>query len=253
MADNNQTNPRLPVWLCFKLILAAAFLQSRSFVADARSAISRIKPQPDLRGLENIPGYGPCLVTCNHYTRPGLAAWWGPLLISTTVAAHRESATDAEIHWVMTAAWTFPDQPWRRKYLTPMTHWAFDRVAHVYGFITMPPMPPEPEEIYARAVSVRKTLRLAREIAPQGGMIGLAPEGRDTAEIVGSVPEGVGDFISHLCKIGMPVLPAAVSEHNDHLCVSFGPVFTPSVPTDKSRRDKAVTNQVMAAIARLVS
>ena len=251
MAKEKILNPRIPTRLWFKVITASLWLRPRSFAADARAAVSDILPESVMRGLENIPKDGPCLITCNHYTRPGLDAWWGALLISAAVASQRDPAADAEIHWVITAAWTFLDNPWRRKHLTPLTRWAFERVARVYGFITMPPMPPSPDEVFARAASVRRTLRLAREIAPKGGMIGLAPEGRDTPDVVGSVPEGVGDFIAHLCKAGLPILPVAVDESQGHLHAYFGPTFQPTIPADKSTRDHAVAGQVMSVITNL--
>jgi 1-acyl-sn-glycerol-3-phosphate acyltransferase len=251
MAKRQIDNPQIPVQLWLKLSIAVLFLRTRSFTADARSAVSEILPLCELRGLENIPEQGSCLVTCNHYTRPGLDAWWGPLLISTVVASHREPAVNAEISWVMTAAWTFPDSPWRQKVLTPVTRWAFKRIAKVYGFINMPPMPPSPNEVFDRVTAVRQTLRLAREIEPVDGMIGLAPEGRDTPDVVGSVPEGAGDFIAHLCKAGLPILPAAASELHGQMRISFGSMFQPIVPKARKERDQAVAQQVMDAIRKL--
>ena len=251
MAKVKTTDPQISTQLWLKLITASLFLRPRSFSADAIAAVSNIIPSSEILGLENIPRKDPCLVTCNHYTRPGLDAWWGPLLISAAVASQRDSAADGEIHWVTTAAWTFPDSPWRRKVLTPITRWAFERVARVYGFITMPPMPPAPDEVYARATAVRRTLRLARDIAPAGGMIGLAPEGRDTPGVVGTVPEGVGDFIAHLCKAGMPILPVALSEPQGCLRVSFGSPFIPVGPAQKAQRDDVVARQVMETIRNL--
>jgi hypothetical protein len=113
-------------------------------------------------------------------------------------------------------------------------------------------MPPAPDEVEDRATSVRRTLRLARRISPNGGMIGLAPEGRDTPDVVGSVPNGAGDFIYWLCKAGLPVLPVAVYEDNGHLQVAFGPSFIPESPLQKSQRDRIVAHQVMSAITNLV-
>lgn len=252
MTKGKITNPRIDTRLWLKVSLAALCMRQRSFAADASAAVSSISPKPEICGLQHIPRTGPCLITSNHYTRPGLDAWWPALLISTAVASQREITAEQEIRWVITAAWTFPDAPWRRKYLTPLTRWAFARVAHVYGFITMPPMPPAREEVYARATAVRRTLRLARQIAPLGGMIGLAPEGRDTPEVVGSVPDSVGDFIAHLCKAGLPILPVAVSEVQGRIHVAFGSLFQPVIPVSKIGRDKAVAEQVMSAITDLV-
>jgi hypothetical protein len=82
-------------------------------------------------------------------------------------------------------------------------------------------------------------------------MIGLAPEGQDTTPgELGEPPKGAGDFIALLVDAGMPVLPAGISEVDGKLRVSFGAVFTPPIPADRSRRDKVVADQVMGAIAR---
>ncbi|MDF1515719.1 MAG: hypothetical protein P1S60_18075, partial [Anaerolineae bacterium] len=106
MVNKNKSNPitlpgyQLPMHLWFKLILAATFLQHRSFAADAHLAVSDMAPEPELSGLEHIPVQGPCLVTCNHYTRPGLHAWWVPLLVSSAISAQRTCSSDKEIHWI---------------------------------------------------------------------------------------------------------------------------------------------------------
>jgi 1-acyl-sn-glycerol-3-phosphate acyltransferase len=202
-----------------------------------------------VRGAENIPTRGPCLVACNHYSRPGFAAWWLALAISAAVAARRAPDADPEIHWVMTAAWTFPESGWRHRLLTPLTRWAFRRVAQVYGFVPMPPMPPDPREAEARARAVLRTVRLARRMAQEGGMIGLAPEGMDTPGGMGEPPAGAGRFVALLMEAGLPVLPVGVTEAEGRLRASFGPVFMPEVPPDRAEQDRAVTEQVMDAIA----
>jgi hypothetical protein len=150
----------------------------------------------------------------------------------------------------MTAAWTFAESPWRHRILTPLTRWAFQRVAEVYGFLTMPPMPPNPSEYQARALAVRRAVRLANRAALGGGMIGLAPEGHDSADRVGQPPPGGGAFIVLLTSPGLPVLPVAVAEHQGRLRVAFGHLFRPQVPAQRGLRDTSVSKQVMEAIAR---
>jgi 1-acyl-sn-glycerol-3-phosphate acyltransferase len=241
---------RLPRRLVADVIWAALALQPRSVARDATVALTGLQPALAVRGEENIPTRGPCLVACNHYSRAGFAAWWLALAISAAVAAQRAPDADPEIHWVMTAAWTFPESAWRQRLLTPLTRWAFRRVAQVYGLIPMPPMPPDPREIEARAQAVLKTVRLARRMAQEGGIIGLAPEGMDTSERLGQPPAGAGRFVALLVEAGLPVLPVGVTEAEGRLRASFGPVFVPRVPSDRAARDRAVTEQVMRAIGR---
>ena len=135
-----------------------------------------LRPAPMVIGTECVPPEGPCLVTCNHYSRPGFAAWWLTLAITAAVAGCRAPSADREIHWVMTAAWRFEGSRWKPQILTPATRWAFARVARVYGFVTMPPMPPAPEEMEGRATAVLRTLRLARQLELHRPWIARTPE-----------------------------------------------------------------------------
>ncbi len=241
---------RLPLRLLGGVLWAGLTLRPRSCARDARVAMTGVRPGLRVLGGDHVPPRAPCLVACNHYSRPGFDTWWVALAISAAVAAHRAPGADPEIHWVMTAAWTFPESPWRRRVLTPLTRWAFERVARVYGFVPMPPMPPDPREVEARALAVRRTVRLARRAAQEGGMVGLAPEGRDVPGGLGEPPEGTGEFMALLVRAGLSVLPAGVAERDGRLRVSFGPPFVPQLPPDRAARDRAVSRQVMDAIAR---
>jgi len=241
---------RLPPRLVGGVVWAGLTLQPRSIARDARVAMTGVRPAPEILGGEHVPPRGPCLVTCNHYTRPGFDAWWVALAIAAAVADRRASGADPEIRWVMTAAWTFPKNSWRRRVLTPLTRWAFDRVARAYGFVTMPPMPPDPREVEARALAVLRTVRLARRAAQEGGMVGLAPEGRDVPRGLGEPPAGAGEFVALLVRAGLQVLPVGLAERGGRLRVSFGPLFVPHLPADRTERDRAVAAQVMKAIAR---
>lgn len=241
---------RLPRRFLGGFLWAMLALRPRSFARDAQVAVTGLRPGLEILGGEHVPPRGPCLVTCNHYSRPGFAAWWLALAITAAVAAHRTPDADPEVRWVMTAAWTFPENGWRHWVLTPITRWAFDRVARVYGFVTMPPMPPDPHEVELRALAVLRTVRLARQAAREGGMVGLAPEGRDVPKELGRPPEGAGEFMALLVRAGLPVLPVGVAEQGGRLRVSFGPLFVPEVPPDRAERDRVVARQVMAAIAR---
>jgi 1-acyl-sn-glycerol-3-phosphate acyltransferase len=240
---------RLPFHVIAGCVWATATQRQRSFARDARMALSGLWPPLELDGAEHIPVCGPALVACNHYSRPGFDAWWIALAISAAVAHNRAPGADPEIHWLMTAAWTYPESPWKHRFITPLTKRAFRRAAQVYGFVPMPAMPPDPQEVEERARAVLATLRLARQLVYTGGMIGLAPEGRDTSGGLGEPPEGAGRFIAHLVKAGLSVLPVGVSESHGHLRVSFGPVFVPQFPPGGREQDRAVARQVMRAIA----
>jgi 1-acyl-sn-glycerol-3-phosphate acyltransferase len=150
----------------------------------------------------------------------------------------------------MSEAWTYPEGTWQSRYLTPLSRWVFRRVARVYGFISMPPMPPRPGELEARALAVLRAVRLARRAAREGGMVGLAPEGQDTPDELGEPPENAGRFMALLIEAGLPVLPVGVTELGGWMRVAIGPAFWPEVPAGRAERDEVVTVQVMAEIRR---
>jgi hypothetical protein len=217
--------------------------QPRDFQQEARRAVANLQPSLKIDQEEHIPQAGPCLLTPNHYTRSGLPAWWFVLAIS--------AAVPVPIHWVVTSAWTFQDRP-RLRSLEPLTRWAFQRMAQVYGFVTMPPMPPRPQEVAARARAVRQTLALARQ---PNAVIGLAPEGRDSGSgLLLLPPEGVGRFALHLAGLGLRVRPVGVFEEKDRLCLRFGPAYALLAPPGLSaqERDRCASNILMDRIAALL-
>jgi hypothetical protein len=238
--------------LAVGLVWSLCTLRRRSFAEDARRAVAELRPPLEVTGGEHVPATGPCLVTCNHYSRPGFQAWWLAFAITAAMAERRAPGAVDEVFWVMTAAWRFENSRWRQRFLAPLSRRAFVRVARVYGFVTMPPMPPVPEETEERAVAVLRTVRLARRLVRTGGLLALAPEGRDVPIGLAEPPPGLGLFVGLLAEAGMPLLPAAVSERSGRLRVSFGPVFRPGIPARRADRDVAIAGQVMAAIARLL-
>jgi 1-acyl-sn-glycerol-3-phosphate acyltransferase len=138
----------------------------------------------------------PPLFLVNHYSRPRFRAWW--VAIALVAAAGRK------VHWPMTSAWTYPD-PLRSRLITPLTEWVLARVARMYGFTLMPPMPPRAENALSRAEAVRRVLRLARSIRPA---IAMAPEGMDSPDgRLMRPPPGAGRFIAHLAEVGYTLIP----------------------------------------------
>lgn len=186
----------------------------RSFRADALAAMAGLRPPLKVIGQAQVPG--PCVITINHYTRPGFQAWWLALALSALLPV--------EVHWVVTAAWRYPDRL-RSGTITPLSRWVIRRSSAVYGFTPMPPMPPRPDEVALRAKAVRQILRYAREaVCP---VIGLAPEGGDFAPPgqVAQLPPGVGRMMLHLAHLGLAVLPVGAYETEDQFCLNFGPSY----------------------------
>ena len=237
---------RYPVpWnLIYHLIVALMFDQRRTFGDDARACITRRHPELQVLGKEYISITGPCLVTTNHYSRPGFHAWWLVLSISAVLPY--------EVLWTVTSAWTYPDRI-RTYLITPLTRSLFRRVMQVYGFITMPPMPPNPDEAIARARAVRAVISYAKQA--DRPVIGLVPEGRDfEGGRLGTPPSGVGRFMLRLTNLGMSILPVGAFEANRRFCLRFGPVYRLEIPVDLSapERDRLASDIVMSHIADLL-
>lgn len=227
-------------------------LRPRSYARDALWLLSGSRPELEVLGAEHIPPDGPCLVLSNHYIRPGFRTWWFAFAISAAVAARRAPGADLEIHWIIARQWTYPRVAWRDRAWRALTRFAFARMIRFYGFIGMPPMPPRPCETEERARAVLHAVRLARQGAVRGIMIGTAPEGRDSLPGVSGLtepPPGMGSFVALLVQAGLPVLPVAVYEFGGRLRVSVGTPFVPEIPADHASRDACVSHQVMAAIA----
>ena len=117
----------------FLLLLDAVLLRKRSFHEDAKKTIHLLTPPPLILNAENVPIQGPCLLVMNHYSQPGFNSWWIALGIAFVIPT--------EIHWLMTSAWTFPNKHFMRPFI-PLTYWLFSRIARVYNFTNLPPMPP---------------------------------------------------------------------------------------------------------------
>jgi len=155
----------------------------------------------------------------------------------------------------MTSAWTYPDAL-RARVVTPLTRIFFRRLAQVYGFTSMPPMPPDPQEVEARARAVRQVLEHVHRA--ERPLIGLAPEGRDAPKdqpgALIDPPPGVGRFVLQLTRLGLPISPAGVFEADSGLCIRFGQAYGLEIPQGikAEERDRRASREVMVRIANLL-
>jgi hypothetical protein len=213
----------------------------RSFRLDGQMCLERLSPPLRVLGEENIPQSGPCLITFNHYYRPGFNAWWMALALAATVPV--------DIHFVMTGELTWPGK-WYAPLGQAGSRWLLKRFSKIYGFTTMPPMPPREKDVAARARSVRATLTFARQ-HPQA-ILGLAPEGGDQPGGYLNWPSpGAGRFVLLLADQGFPILPVGLYEENGEFCLRFGTAYHLQVPggLDPDGKDHAAAQKVMTAIA----
>jgi hypothetical protein len=219
-------------------------LRHRNFHNDAKACIENLKPSLQVLGNENIPQHGPCVVTVNHYHRPGFGAQW----IAFAIAA----AVPVNMHWVMTGEFMYPGK-WYETIGSIGSRILLKRIAKIYGFTTMPPMPPRDKDVEARAASVRAVLEYVRH--SKEPVLGLAPEGYDPPEGFLTRPSrGLGRFGLLLSKAGLSFIPAGVYEADGVFHVHFGERYELDVRNDLAvdEKDDQASQIIMENIARLL-
>jgi hypothetical protein len=197
-------------------------------------------------GVEHIPAHGPGLILMNHYHRPGFNVWWLSMAVSSRLSMPHT--------WMMSAEWTAPGK-WYEPLKRTWSRAIFRRLAAVYGFLLMPPMPPRPRDVAERAASVRAALTYVERT--EDPVLCLAPEGRDMpGGILGRPASGTGRFLSLLATRGMPILPVGGWEEDGRLTVHFGRGFeldaAASPRVRSAARDRMAEEIVMRNIARLL-
>ena len=233
--------PRQILW---GLITDALLGRRRSFRQDGLACIGRLNPSLRVLGRENIPQSGPCLIIFNHYYRPGFDAWWMAFALAAVVPV--------DIHFVMTGELTYPGK-WYAPLGRIVSRWVLKRISRTYGFTTMPPMPPRPGDVEARACSIRAVLAYVH--AHPGVILALAPEGGDQpGGVLSWPPSGAGRFMALLTGLGLPILPLGIYEEEGHLCLNFGKPYPLIIPEGLSAdgKDRFVAGVTMHALAKQV-
>ena len=232
--------PRTVLGLAARLLIGGR----RSFHQDGLECIRRLEPPLRVLGEENIPQSGPCLLTFNHYFRSGFNAWWMALALAAVVPL--------DIHFVTTGELTYPGK-WYAPLGMALSHALLQRFANIYGFTTMPPMPPRPKDVTARSRSVLATLTYAR--AHPQAILGLAPEGGDQpGGVLNWPPPGAGRFLALLAGAGFRITPAAAFEDQGSFCLNFGESYPLEIPDGLSgnEKDHWAAKVVMQRIAKLL-
>jgi hypothetical protein len=231
----------LPPLLIIKIAFNILFGGKRSFRKDALACLAGLVLPPRVIGTGNIPSSGPCLVIFNHYHRPGFNAWWMALILAAIFPI--------DIHFVMTDELTFPGK-WHAPLSRRLSRLLLRRIASMYSFSSMPPMPPRPGDVHARAAAVLRLLDHARQ-HPRA-VIGLAPEGGDDpgGNLTWPAP-GLGRLVRILAGLGYTILPVGMYEAGGVFCVDIGSPFRLDPPGGLSRRveDRHTATLLMSALA----
>lgn len=223
------------------LIGALVLGHRRNFRRDACSAVPLLNPPLQVIGWENILQSGRCVITVNHYCRPGFAAQWFALAISSVVPV--------DIHWIMTGELTYPGK-WYAPLGMAVSQFVLKRGARVYGFTAMPPMPPRPRDVEARAAAVRAVLDYVKHLP--NPVVGLAPEGGDQGGGQLTMPaSGLGRFALLLAAQGLKFSPVGVYESNGKLYLDFGQTYDLIVPRHltSEQKDRSASRIIMERIA----
>jgi len=233
-----------PPGLFAAFIRDVLLLRRRGFRRDAKACIEKLNPPLQVLGKENIPQHGPCVVTVNHYHRTGFGAQWLALAIAASVPT--------DMHWVMTGEFTYTGK-WYELLGAIGSRLLLKRIARVYGFTTMPPMPPRPKDVEARAASVRAVLEFVRYA--KDPILGLAPEGYDPADGVLTRPAtGLGRFGLLLSRAGLKIIPAGAYEADGFFYLHFGKPYELNIGRELSadEKDEQAAQIVMINIAKLL-
>jgi 1-acyl-sn-glycerol-3-phosphate acyltransferase len=214
----------------------------RSLRQDALRCTHDLKIQ--VLGSQHIPQTGPGVVLVNHYYRPGFSAAWIGLSVSAVITV--------ELVWVMSAAWTEANTMLTRLKAAASVP-LYPRLARVYGLISMPPMPPRPHEVAARARAVRQILTVARQTPP--ALLAIAPEGQDPpGGVLMKPPSGVGRMLAKLSDSAGRFYPVGVYEQDETVILHFGPSFPLILPggLNTDEKDIRAAEMAMRTIAALL-
>jgi len=219
-------------------------LRRRSFRDDAKACIENLHPPLRVLGIENIPQHGPCVITVNHYYRAGFAAQWLALAIATVIPV--------DMHWVITGELTYPGK-WYAPLGMIISKFILHRLARIYGFTSMPPMPPCAKDVVERAAAVREVLHIVKHT--KNPILGLAPEGGDSVDGKLAHPApGLGRFGLLLSNAGLKFIPVGAYEADGVFTIHFGETYELHIQRELSadEKDAQAAQIIMKNIAQLL-
>jgi hypothetical protein len=219
------------------LILA----RRRDLQQDAKACIEHMSAELRVLGEENIPQRGDCVLTINHYHRPAFGAQWIALAVTALVPLKMRWAVTGEL---------MCEGKWYRAIGSRASRIFLKQLAYIYGLMTMPPMPPRPKDVEARAASVRAILDYVKRT--NDPVLGISPEGYNPPSGVLTRPAtGFGRFALLLSKAGMRFIPVGGYEANGIFHIHFGKQYELSILSGLSadQKDKQAMQIIMRNIA----
>jgi hypothetical protein len=198
---------------------------SPDLVEDAMAIVNRMPRSPMVEGSEHIPAEGPAVVAVNHYQRRGLWIGWPGAVITVVVAERRDGQ---RTHWLVTGAVRWRQSAGRGPEV-PFSSRIFRTVARAYEMTALPL-----HGVAGRAAALRGWLRWLQ----RDEVCGIFPEGlRGRSGRLGSPERGFETLCRLFRRGSVPVVPCAVFERGDTLCVRFGePVAAERLDSDSVMR-----------------
>lgn len=216
-------------------------LRRRDLHRDAKACIENMSAGLQVFGTENIPQQGGCVLTINHFHRPGLGAQWIALAVTALVPL--------KICWAVTGELMCQGK-WYQAIGSRASRVFLRRLADLYGLITMPPMPPRLKDVEARAAAVRAILEYVKE--SKDPVLGLSPEGYNSPQGALTHPAtGFGRFALLLSRAGMKFVPVGGYEDDGIFHLHFGQAYELSNPADVSTNEK--DEQAMQIVMRNIA
>lgn len=233
-----------PPGLFIRALWDFILLRPRDLQNDAKACIENMNAEIRVLGKAHIPQRGACVLTINHYHRPGFGPQW--LALATT------ALVPIRMHWLVTGELMCQGK-WYEAIGSRASRIFLKRLADLYGLTTMPPMPPRPRDVAARAASVRKVLEYVKDVhAP---VLGMSPEGYNSPNGALTRPAaGFGRFGLLLARAGLRFIPVAGYEEDGRFHLHFGKQYELSVRSDltAAEKDECAMRTVMENIAHLL-
>jgi hypothetical protein len=216
----------------------------RDLQQDAKACIEYMTAELKVFGEENIPQRGSCVLTINHFHRPGFGAQWIALAVTSLIPLNMRWAVTGEL---------MCEGKWYQALGSRASRIFLKRLAYIYGMTTMPPMPPRPKDLAARAAAVRAILEYVKHVSDP--VLGISPEGYNSSNGALTHPAtGFGRFALLLSKAGMKFIPVGGYEAEDVFHIHFGKQYELSLPGGLSsdQKDEQAMQMIMRNIACLL-
>lgn len=206
-----------------------------------RQILTLMDPPPVFDSLDLLPENPRFVIIANHYQRKGL---WilHPAAAITQAISQRYGPHPFPVRWMVTANWP-------RLRLGPLSFpspgdWLLPKVAHALSCYPVSFAGSNPR---FTAHSIRQLLRDAQA---SDRPIGIFPEGvaGSAGRITQPLP-GVGRLLQNLAKLGLPAVPAAISESGGRLHIQFLQPLPAAALIAHPNPDQLCLDAVAAALA----